>query len=197
MKVLVVFAHPRTDSLAHAAARTAVDTLAARGDEVRFTDLYAIGFDPRMTAEERAAYNSGTPLVSADVKPLLDDLFWAEALVLCFPHWWYFLPAILKGWFDRVWLPTYTFDVDLGTGVIRPKMRHIRKLGVITSFGAPWWFITFVLRNPTRTILRRGYGRLFAPGFRLLWVAHYSMNTSTPATRARFLARVARRFARF
>lgn len=197
MKVLVVFAHPREDSFARAAAATVVETLTGRGDTVKFVDLYRIGFQPCLTEAERGAYNSDAPLIADDVRPLLDDLFWAEALVLCFPHWWYGLPAILKGWFDRVWLPGHAFHLDLRTGVIRPGMTHIRKLGVVTSFGAPWWFITLVLRNPTRAILFRGCGRLFAPGFKHLWLAQYSMNVSTPKTRARFLARIGDRFARF
>jgi putative NADPH-quinone reductase len=97
MRVLVVYAHPLGDSFAAALRDTIVMRLRAAGHEVDLCDLYAEGFDPVLTAAERRAYNTAYPDLSA-VEPHIARLQAAEALVVCFPTWWYGMPAILKGW---------------------------------------------------------------------------------------------------
>ena len=73
-------------------------------------DLYAMGFDPVMTAPERRAHNTPHPDLSA-VEHHVARLRAAEAVVLCFPVWWYGMPAILKGYFDRVWINGVAFHL--------------------------------------------------------------------------------------
>ena len=103
MRVLVIYAHPLSDSFAGALHRAAVEALGEAGHEVDDCDLYAMGFDPVMTAAERRAHNTEHPDLSA-VEHHVERLRAADALVLCFPVWWYGMPAILKGYFDRVWV---------------------------------------------------------------------------------------------
>lgn len=197
MRTLVVYAHPLHDSFAHALMTQVVETLSGRGFEVRVTDLYREDFQPCLTAQERAAYNTPSPLMPPEIEPHVDDLRWAEALVFCFPHWWYGMPAILKGYLDRVWMPSVAFHLSPESGMIRPGLTNIRKFAVVTTYGAPWWFMRLFMLEPTRTILLRGMGRLCGSGLRTLYLAHYSMDSSTPRSRQRFLRRVARRFGTF
>lgn len=169
MKCLVVIAHPLEDSLCRALARHAVDTLAAAGHEVTVEDLYANGFEPAMTVTERRGYGAAkadTSMVAGEVARLEA----AEALVLVFPTWWFGMPAILKGWFDRAWLPGVAFDHATATTPMKPRLTRLRKALAITSLGSPWWVDLFVMRRPVRRVLKGGTLRGCAPqcDFRML-----------------------------
>ena len=116
MRVFIVHAHPEPQSFNGAMTRAATSALAAAGHEVTLSDLYAMRFDPvsdrrnfttvrdpsyyRQQAEEAhaAAHDGFAP----DIQQEMDKLFWCDALILQFPLWWFGLPAILKGWVDRV-----------------------------------------------------------------------------------------------
>ena len=110
----------------------------AAGSEVRLIDLYAERFDPVMRADERRSYNDARARRSR-LEPHIEHLHWAEAILFVYPTWWYGLPAMLKGWFDRVWAKDVAFTLQDG-GRITPLMTHIRKIGIVTTCGAPrWW----------------------------------------------------------
>lgn len=190
MRVQTILAHPLPGSFAAAVHRTAADALRDAGHEVAETDLYAQGFEPALTAAERAAYH-GPDHDTTAVAPLVERLRWADALVLVYPHWWFDMPAIMKGYFDRVWAPGVAFRHDRDGGTIRPLLANLRHVAVLTSFGSPWWINALALRQPSRRILRLGVVGACAPKARFHWRAHYDMDRSTPATRARFLAAAA------
>ena len=123
-----------------------------------------------LTPEERRAYNTAQPDL-ARVEPHVARLRAAEALVLCFPTWWYGMPAILKGWFDRVWTNGVAFTLPEGGGAIRPALHNIRKFAVVTTYGSPWWLMNLVLRAPVRAVLIGGLRRLCAPDCRWIFLA--------------------------
>ena len=87
-----------------------LQALAEAGHEVTDVDLYAENFDPVMSRQERLDYLN-TARNERLVKRYDDQLVAAEAIVLVYPAWWYGMPAMLKGYFDRVWLPGVAFDV--------------------------------------------------------------------------------------
>lgn len=191
MRILLIYCHPVPESFCAALRDEAVGVLAARGHEVRIVDLYGEGFDPVLSAEERRRYNdvpSGPPLVPDHAA----SLRWAEALVLVYPTWWYGLPAMLKGWLDRVWAPGVAFELAADGGTIRPLMTNIRRLVVLTTCGAPMWW-SYLVGHPGRKTILRGIRALCARRCRTLFLAHYSMDASTEATRAAFLAKVRRK----
>jgi putative NADPH-quinone reductase len=148
-----------------------------------------------LSGTERRAYNTPSPDLSG-VAEHVARLKGAEALVLCFPTWWYGMPAILKGYFDRVWANNVAFTLPEGGGAIRPALTNIRKIAVVTTYGAPWWFIRLVLPDPSRAVIMNGLGRLCGRGSRR-WLALYNIEGTNDAQRAAFLARVEREFARF
>src|SRR5690348_935763 len=123
MRVLVIYAHPLADSLASTLHRVILDTLRRGGHQVDDCDLYAERFDPVLNAAERRSYNTANPDLSGVVE-YVERLRAAEALVLCFPTWWYGMPAILKGYFDRVWAHTVAFHLPDGGGAIRPALTN-------------------------------------------------------------------------
>src|SRR5579862_7071550 len=116
MRVFIVHAHPEPMSFNGAMTRAGAAALKDAGHEVVVSDLYAMGFNPvsgrhnfttigdpkvyRQQAEEaHAAVHDG---FAPDLQREMDKLFWCDALILQFPLWWFGLPAILKGWVDRV-----------------------------------------------------------------------------------------------
>ena len=196
MRVHVVYAHPSPNSFAAAIHGRIVVALARCGHEIDDLDLYAERFEPVLTLTERDVYfASGGNL--AGVERYVERLRAAEALVLCFPTWWYGMPAILKGWFDRVWLPGVAFHSPAEGGPIKRGLTNIRKLAVVTTYNSPRWFMLFYMRDPGKTVLMRGFTRLIASGARTHYLAHYDMLRSTDAKRKRFLARLDQTFESF
>lgn len=117
MRVLIVHAHVEPKSFTAALCNRAVERLTAEGHEVRVSDLYAMGFNPvdgphdftagpanpdflKLQPEQQRAWEAGT--LSPDIRAEQDKLVWCDTLVFTFPLYWFGLPAILKGWVDRV-----------------------------------------------------------------------------------------------
>jgi putative NADPH-quinone reductase len=195
MRALVLYCHPRPESFTAAVRDVVLDRLAAAGAEVRLTDLYARGFDPVLSAAEHEGYLD-CPKNRTPVSQDCDDLAWADTLIFVYPTWWYGLPAVLKGWLDRVMLPDVAFMMPKAEGeTIRPGLQHITRLGVFTTCGASWW-LTSLVGAPGKRTLMRGVGFLCAPRCRKAFAAHYLMDSSTPESRARHLATVAARMDR-
>ncbi len=191
MRVLVVYAHPCEESFAAAVRDRTLATLREGGHEVRLLDLYAMGFDPVLSAEERRGYH--TPEENeVPVAEHLAQLRWCEALLFVYPTWWYGPPAMLKGWLERVWVPHATFRMPEKGKPIARLMTNIRLIGVISLLGSPrWWW--WMIGMPGRRTLLTGLGVLCAPGCRTFWLAHHRMDSSTPETRSVFLERVAKK----
>jgi putative NADPH-quinone reductase len=195
MRIQVVHCHPLTESFDHALFRTIVDTLETNGHEVVATDLYRQGFQPAMTEAERRSY-MGNDYDLGSIAAYAETLKRMEGLILCFPHWWFAMPAVLKGWVDRVWGPGIAFTYDPKDRHLQPALRNIRLFGVVTSYGSPWWIVHLFAGNPGHKVLMRGMKPLCAKGVRSFYMAHYDMDHSTERSRHAFLARVRDRVAR-
>ena len=148
MKVLVLYAHPVESSFNAGLDRTIVERLSAAGHAIDDCDLYAEDFDPRMTRAERLGYHAQRGPNDA-VAGYVERLRKAEALVLSFPVWNYGYPAILKGFFDRVFAPGVAFRHDKDGGRIIPLLTNIRHFWVLTTTGSPWWVEWTTMRSPT------------------------------------------------
>jgi putative NADPH-quinone reductase len=195
MRVLVVYCHPVPDSFCAAVRDAAVGALTARGWDVRLVDLYAEGFDPVLGVDERRHYHDRAPTDPA-LAPHIENLKWAEAILFVYPTWWYGLPAMLKGWLDRVWATDVAFKLPADGGRIISLVPHITRIGVVTTCGATW-LISFLMGQPGRKTILRGMRALCAPRSRTLYVAHYDMDRSTAQTRRAFLQRVVRNLKRW
>ena len=188
MRVLVVYAHPLETSFTAAIHRRVVSALESAGHEVDDCDLYAEGFDPCLSREERINYQN-FPHNIAPVAREVARLRAAEALVLCFPVWNYGFPAILKGYIDRVFLPGVSFDLT-EHGVV-PRLRDIRRLVAVTTYGGSRLRAVLV-GDPPRKLVTRMLRALVTGWSPVSYLALYDMDLSTPAVRERFLSRVTR-----
>lgn len=189
-RCLIVRAHPLGDSLSAHLAALAMAEAQAAGWQVTQRDLYATGFDPRLSAGERASYYTGFAGVGIAAEQA--ELAAAEVLILIFPTWWSGFPAILKGWFDRVWAPGTAFDHSPGFGPMLPRLGRLREVLAITTMGAPAWVDWLVLRRPQRRILKWGIVRPCATRARTLWRCLYQAETADPPRSARFEATLRR-----
>ncbi|MGE0499350.1 MAG: NAD(P)H-dependent oxidoreductase [Rhizobiaceae bacterium] len=187
MNVLVLYAHPVETSFNAALHRLILDRLAARGHTVDDCDLYAEDFDPRLTRAERLAYHDPSNL--EPVRGYVERLKRAEALVLSFPVWNYGYPAILKGFFDRVFLPGVSFEMR--SGKTSPTLHNIRKLSAVTTYGGDR-LRAWLMGDPPRRVVKRMLRATVKPGAPCAYLAHYSMNTATDLSRARFMEKVGR-----
>ncbi len=186
MRVLVLHSHPVEESYGKALFRQTCESLTRAGHEVDACDLYAEGFDPVLTADERRIYHD-YPANLGPVKTHVDRLLAAEALVLCTPIWNFGFPAMLKGYFDRVWLPGVSFA--LKDGKLTPTLRHIRKMSAVVTYGATP-MRAFLAGNPPKKIVTRVLRAQIKLGAPVSYLAHYDMNNCTDETRAAFLTRV-------
>ena len=122
MRVLVIYCHPVAESFAAAAHARVLQALADGGHTVTDVDLYAEDFDPVMSRQERLDYQD-TARNTRTVRKYDEQLAAAEAIVLVYPAWWHGMPAMLKGYFDRVWLPGVAFDVTPDGRVLSDRLK--------------------------------------------------------------------------
>ena len=194
MRVLVLYAHPSETSFVAALHRETCATLAARGHEVDNLDLYAEGFDPVLSRETYRHYLD--PKANrAEVGAYVDRLLAADALVLIYPVWHDGLPAIMKGFIDRVFLRGVVFDID-EHGVFRPLLSHVKRLTAVATYGADR-HRTLHVGDLTRRFVTRNLGPLIAEGTPIEYLADYGMDRSTPVQRERFLKRTIKAFSRW
>lgn len=196
MRVNVVYAHPLADSYQASLHRRLVQALKTRGDEVVDFDLYEMKFNPAMDAEERRSHFE-VSRIPKDLQVYIDALRWAEACVFCFPTWWSGMPAMLKGYFDRVWRPGVAYELPPDGSLIKPALLNIRRMGVVTTCGSPWWYTEVYMQNPGKKVLLRGLKTMCGRNVKHLYLTRYSVEAISNEQREIFARKVERHFARF
>ena len=132
MKVLIVYAHPSLKSFNRAILEAIIAGLHTAGHETRIKDLYQAGFNPLLDEKGLALANQG--VVPQEIRQEQQDLLWADGLVFLYPLWWFDRPAILKGWFDRVFTHGFAFKyTDQG---MEGLLNHRKALVIVTTGGS-------------------------------------------------------------
>ncbi|MGB9936957.1 MAG: NAD(P)H-dependent oxidoreductase [Methanobacterium sp.] len=139
MNVLIVYAHPEPNSLNGFMKDLAARTLRENGHEVKISDLYGMNFKAVLDQEDFSQRQNaeifnpmmeqvnalGTGSIAEDIKDEVEKLKWADFILFQFPVWWSSPPAILKGWFDRIFLPGVVHNIGEGklynTGLLKGK----------------------------------------------------------------------------
>lgn len=191
----MVFCHPSRDSFQASILTGLVERLRRDNHAVRIIDLYAEAFDPVIGAEGWRAHRRGQPHPAADLATHIEALREAEGLILLYPTWWYGLPAMLKGWFDRVWQPGVAFTLEGGVFGTH-HLTHLRRFAVVTTYGSPRAFIEWVVGDPARRQLMRGLALQLARGVRTCWAPIYSVDLKSEGRLARDREQAVRRVAR-
>ena len=191
MRILVVYAHPLETSFIAALHLRVVETLRAGGHSVDDLDLYAERFDPAMSREQFAHYVD-TSVNAREVAPYVERLKAAEALVLVFPVWFDGLPAIMQGYFQRVFLPGVALRID-EKGLFHPNLHNLRRMAAVCTYGEDERAVA-AKNNPAHRFIQYNIGALIDPNGQFEYLAHYDMNFSTTARREAFMKRVTRAF---
>jgi NAD(P)H dehydrogenase (quinone) len=188
MKVLLIYAHPEPRSLNGALKNFAVRHLLQAGHEVQVSDLYAMrwkaGMTPTTAAPRRSASSGVYPgfqtglcqgTQSADIAAEQEKLLWADTVIFQFPLWWFSMPAIMKGWIDRVYAWGFAYGVGehsdrhwgdrYGEGTFVGK----RAMLIVTAGGWAEHYSPRGINGPIDDILFPiQHGMLFYPGFEVL-----------------------------
>lgn len=191
MRVVVVVAHPDPSSFNHAIASTATRSLSKAGHQVTVLDLYDEEFRAQMSKSEWLAYHSERPLLDPMAERHAEIVKQAEALVFVYPTWWSTMPAILKGWLERVLVPGVGFVFDEKQRV-RRGLTQVRRIVGISTYGSPRLYVKAIHDNGRRTLMR-ALRLNTAILTRRSWLGMYKLDTCTAAQRASFLERVERK----
>lgn len=191
MRVLVVFAHPLETSFVSALHARVVETLARGGHVVDDLDLYGERFDPVMSREGFIHYVD-TTLNTREVEPYVARVRVAEALVLVYPIWFDGLPAIMQGFFQRVFLPGVATVID-EKGFFHPNLRNLGRMAAVCAYGEDRAAVE-AKGDPPRRFVRDNLSVLMRPKSRFEYLAHYNMNFTTAPRREAFMRRVTRAF---
>lgn len=189
MKILIVSAHPEPASLTNAMRDAAVSQLQADGHDVRISDLYAAGWKavvdrqdfPTLPPSERlrvaaaSGEASASGSLTADVAGEQAKLLWADALILAFPLWWMSMPAILKGWIDRVYSYGFAYGVGehsdkrWGDRYGEGRLAGRRAMLIVIAGGWASHYGSRGINGPIDDLLFPiNHGMLFYPGFEVL-----------------------------
>jgi len=191
VRVLILYANPVVTSFGAALHQQVVRALRANGHDVDDCDLYAESFDPVLSEQERIRYHN-VEANRALVADYADRLLAAEALVLVYPVWNEGFPAILKGFFDRVFIPGVSFNVA-ADGELVPNLQKLRKLAAVCTYGASHT-ISFLLGDPPKRVVKRMVRSMPGHAVRCDHLAFYGIDHSDAEHRAAFLTKVQRTF---
>jgi putative NADPH-quinone reductase len=191
MRVLVIHAHPDSESFSHAILAATLDGLARAGHDATVIDLYALDYPGGLSRDEWRAYETNSPVLDPLVAEHVALVRSADALVFVYPTWWSSVPAILKSWLERTMVMGLAFTLDERTRRIQPGLGHLRHLVGISTYGSPRWYVKLINDNGRRTITRTI--RLSTGGkARTTWLPLYTLDGRTPDSRRAFLDRVRR-----
>ncbi|MDZ7931385.1 MAG: NAD(P)H-dependent oxidoreductase [Rhodococcus sp. (in: high G+C Gram-positive bacteria)] len=118
MTALVVVSHSDPDSLTHHVARSVSEAIRTAGGTVETADLAAENFDPRFAGGDLNLFR-GKGITPADVRAEQERIDRADHLVLVFPMYWWSMPALLKGWIDRVFVGGWAYDITADSGFVK------------------------------------------------------------------------------
>ncbi|CAD0220969.1 NAD(P)H-dependent oxidoreductase [Chryseobacterium sp. JV274] len=130
MRHLIIYAHPNENSLNHNLLNTVVEILQSRNEEFIVRDLYTIGFDPVLSLSDMQGQRMGK--ISDDIRIEQEYISWAEQITFIYPIWWTGLPAMMKGYIDRVFSYDFAYRYDHG---IQKGLLTGKKTVIINTHG--------------------------------------------------------------
>ena len=191
LRVLILYANPVAASFGAALHARVAEVLRSNGHDVDDCDLYAERFDPILSGDEREQYKD-LNVNRTRVASYVDRVLAAEALILVYPVWNEGFPAILKGFFDRVFIPGVSFQVGPG-GSLKPGLGNLKKLAAVCSYGADR-LSSILMGDPPRRVVKRLLRSTAGRHISCEYIACYNMNSSTFERRSAFLSKVERAF---
>lgn len=125
MRHLIIYSHPNDESLNHHFLNTVTEILQTQNHEIRIRDLYHLDFNPVLSLQDLKNQRSGQ--LSEDIKEEQEHILWADHITFIYPIWWTGMPAIMKGFIDRVFSYgfAYRYDQGIQKGLLKGKRATI------------------------------------------------------------------------
>jgi NAD(P)H dehydrogenase (quinone) len=188
-RILVIVGHPADASFCHALADAYAAAAQSAGHEVRRIALGALGFDPVLKNGYRQVQALEPDLVAAQ-----ESILWAEHLVFAYPIWWGAMPALMKGFIDRIFLPGFAFKYRKDS-VWWDKLLAGRSAHLLVTLDTPPWYFRWIYRMPGHNQMKRTI--LGFCGVKPIKITNFSpIRSSSPAQRERWIAQAAKLGAR-
>lgn len=150
-KALVIYAHPYDGSFCHAVKEQIIQILTKNKTAFNLIDLYEDKFNPVMSSEDLRLYSQGG-FTDPKVEKYLSFLSETNIVYIVFPVWWGVMPAILKGFFDKVLLPQKAY-VYQSSGLLEPLFSQIKKAVIFNTLGGPKIYHNLILRFPVKRVV--------------------------------------------
>ena len=154
MNTLILYCHPWEGSYNFAILKSITKGLEKRKVSYEILDLVLDGFNPVMTEADLAEYRKGA-FVDPKVGEYQEKLMRAVEIIIITPIWWGMPPAILKGFFDKVFLPHWAYETS-DSGLLQGKLTHIKKATVISTMNSPQFYYNILLKSPLKNSMILG-----------------------------------------
>ena len=193
MKVNIVFNHPYKGSYCYAILEAVKKGLAQAGHEVDVIHLDDDGFNPVMTAEDLLAFRNKKS-IDPQAQDYIQRIKAADHLVFIFPIWWELMPALMKGFIDKVIFPGETYDYTRsGYGMVT-LMNHLKSVTVITTMNTPAIMYQLIYGNAIKKSLIKGTFK--KSGIKnVKWLSLNMVKASSIQKREKWLKQIEERFA--
>lgn len=186
----IVYAHPWDGSYNHAILTSITEKLETKREPFQVIDLYKDGFNPVFTAEELKHFHKGETPYSL-VKDYQEKLKQSTELVFIFPVWWWDLPAMLKGFIDKVMLSGFAFIEDQNTGTLQGLLTNIKKTTVISTSTTDKEYIESEAGNAIQSVfINRTLADLGLKNESTKWIHFSRVNLTTDEKRKQFLKEI-------
>ncbi|QII24788.1 flavodoxin family protein [Bacillus altitudinis] len=186
----IVYAHPWDGSYNHAILTSITEKLETKKEPFQVIDLYKDGFNPVFTAEELKHFHKGETPYSL-VKDYQEKLKQSTELVFIFPVWWWDLPAMLKGFIDKVMLSGFAFIEDQNTGTLKGLLTNIKKTTVISTSTTDKDYIESEAGNAIQSVfINRTLADLGLKNESTKWIHFSRVNLTTDEKRKQFLKEI-------
>lgn len=185
MKVLIIYSHPYDKSFCHAIMESVKKSALKAGHEVEVLNLDEDGFNPVMTGEDLLGFRNHE-IVDEQAKAYAAKVRAAEHLVFIFPVWWELMPAMMKGFIDKVIFPGTTYEYTRSGYGMKSILKHQKKTTVITTMNTPKPVYKFIFGNPLRGALIKGTFK--KTGMKNVeWISFHMVKASSEKTRKKWL----------
>ncbi len=183
MNILVIIGHPDPESYCSALAHAYMEGAKGKAAQIRTIDLSQISFDPNL----KYGYRKRTELED-DLKEAQELIRWADHLVIVYPTWWGTMPAILKGFFDRVLLPGFAYKYREGSS-LWDKLLTGKTAHVIVTMDTPSWYNRLIYWQAGHLVMKRNILKFC--GIKPVKVTEISgVNASAEEQRKKWLTKV-------
>ncbi len=146
--ILVILGHPNINSFCGSLSKAYIDSAKKSGSQVRELHLCELEFDPILWK----GYNKIQEL-EPDLAKAQELIRWSNHIVFVYPNWWGAMPALMKGFFDRVFLPGFAFEYRGSS--LPDKLLSGRTAHLIVTMDTPSWYYRWIYRSPGHNEMKR------------------------------------------